>query len=129
MCQFTIDVVALSTSDRVELLGGRLVARVFDVDLLLPLALVSLGTGVSRAVRSRWGLVRHWWVVVKLVVTCGLMVGDPLVLGTWNEAAISSGSSGGLLGRELVGGSVVNIVALAGMTVLSVVKPWGRIRA
>lgn len=75
MCQFTIDVVALSTSDRVELLGGRELAHVFDVDLLLPLASVSLGTGVLRAVRSKWGLVRHWWVFVKLVVTCGLMVG------------------------------------------------------
>jgi len=97
LCQFTIDVVALSTSDRVVVVGGRELAHVFDVDLLLPLALVSLGTGVLRAVRSRWGLVRHWWVFVKLVVTCGLMVGDPLFLGTWNEAAISSGLSGGLL--------------------------------
>lgn len=127
LCQFTIDVVALSTSDGVERLGGRELAHVFDLDLLLPLALVALGTGVVRAVRSRWGLVRHWWVFVKLVVTCVLMVGDPVFLGAWNEAARRSSSS--VLGWQLIGGSVVNVGALVGMTVLSVVKPWGRVRA
>jgi hypothetical protein len=37
--------------------------------VLVPLALASLVTGVVQSLISPWGLMRHYWVVVKLVIT------------------------------------------------------------
>jgi hypothetical protein len=43
---------------------GRLVSVA-----IIPLALASLVTGLVMAVGTRWGLVRHWWVLISLVLT------------------------------------------------------------
>ena len=37
--------------------------------VLVPLALASLLTGIVQSLGSKWGLVRHYWVVVKLFIT------------------------------------------------------------
>lgn len=37
--------------------------------VLVPLAVASLVTGVAQSLLTRWGLVRHYWVVFKLVIT------------------------------------------------------------
>jgi cytochrome bd-type quinol oxidase subunit 2 len=37
--------------------------------VLVPLAVASLITGVLQALASPWGLFRHYWVVIKLVIT------------------------------------------------------------
>lgn len=40
--------------------------------LIAPLAVLALSTGVWLAVRTRWGLLRYWWVTIKLAVTATL---------------------------------------------------------
>src|SRR4051794_3870847 len=37
--------------------------------VLVPLALLSLGTGVLLGLLTPWGLFRHWWVTAKLALT------------------------------------------------------------
>ena len=37
--------------------------------VLVPLSLASLATGVVQALGTPWGLVRHYWVVIKLAMT------------------------------------------------------------
>ncbi len=39
--------------------------------LVAPLAIVALGTGVLQAALSPWGLVKYWWVTIKLTTTAG----------------------------------------------------------
>lgn len=36
--------------------------------VLLPLAIASFLTGIVQSLGTKWGLVRHYWVVVKLVI-------------------------------------------------------------
>ena len=36
--------------------------------VIVPLALAALVTGVVSALGTTWGLLRHYWVVTKLVV-------------------------------------------------------------
>jgi hypothetical protein len=36
---------------------------------IVPLALMALVTGVVQGIGTRWGLLRHYWVVIKLVIT------------------------------------------------------------
>jgi hypothetical protein len=37
--------------------------------LLAPLAIVALGSGVLLGLLTQWGLLKHWWVTIKLVLT------------------------------------------------------------
>jgi len=38
---------------------------------LIPLSLLSLATGLIQSLLGRWGLLRHYWVVVKLLMNVG----------------------------------------------------------
>jgi hypothetical protein len=37
--------------------------------VIVPLSLVSLLTGLVMALGTKWGLVRHWWVLISFVLT------------------------------------------------------------
>lgn len=50
------------------------VAHLVEVWLAAPLAVTALGTGILQATLSGWGLVRHWWITVKLAGTAGFTV-------------------------------------------------------
>lgn len=36
---------------------------------IVPLAIASLVTGIAIAAGTRWGLFRHWWVLISLALT------------------------------------------------------------
>jgi hypothetical protein len=96
--------------------------------LLVPLALVSLTGGVALGLLTPWGLVRHWWVLLKLVLTTVGSVLAVLVLAPAlgrADAAVDAGRPvvDGLLWRAPTGASVVLLATL----VLSVAKPFGRV--
>ena len=83
------------------------------------------------------GLFRHYWVVAKLVLTVGATA--LLLLHQYTAVASASklvleqaGFSDALLnalGRQLTMDAVLAIVVLMIATVLSILKPWGGIRA
>ena len=57
-------------SDDTEL--ARAVYPAMDVIVraaIVPLAVMSVLTGVIQGLGSRWGLFRHYWVVIKLIIT------------------------------------------------------------
>lgn len=105
--------------------------------VVLPMAVaavVSLLSGILLGLGTRWGLVRYWWVAVKLVLNA-LMVTLIVVLLQPGMAEV------GLAGRQLAadGATAVDTsflvfppaVSLSMLTlavVLAVAKPWGRIR-
>ncbi len=106
----------------------------FVVWPMLVSGLVSLVTGVILGLGSKYGLVRYWWVAVKLVLN--------LVLCTLILVALRPGLGDvAQYGRELAAGTaaqrdvsdlffppIVSLSALTFATVLSVAKPWGRLR-
>lgn len=107
----------------------------FVVWPMLVSALLSLGTGVLLGLGTKWGLLRYWWVTVKLVlnlVLCSLIVlvlqpgmgevgtyGQDLVTGSPDPATVSM----------LFFPPAVSLTALVVATVLAVFKPWGRTRS
>jgi len=110
--------VVLGLSDMAELrthapdgaldgLTGALVAWV-----LVPDVAAVLGTGVILAAASAWGLTRYWWLLGKLFIAA--------VLSVYGLAAM-------LTATHTVCDRLVAAAALAAATVLSVVKPWGRV--
>ena len=95
--------------------------------VLVPLAAASLTTGVVEGLTTRWGLVRHYWVLFKLLLTLAATV--VLVLYTRTLSVLAADAVDG--GPELDGATVVvhsgaALVLLVAATVLAVFKPRGR---
>ena len=98
-------------------------------------ALISLVTGVLLGMASRYGLVRYWWVAVKLAMNLILSV---LVIFLLRPSLHDAGAFGRRLATDLPGAldsttlvfpPIVSTSALALAFVLSVFKPWGRTRS
>lgn len=101
--------------------------------VVVPLAFASLLTGVVQALGTRWGLVRHYWVLVKLALTLvatGLLVLHMQVVEQVADAAASGLPGPGLEGARLQlvldAGAAVLVLLIA--TAVSVYKPRGLTR-
>ena len=90
--------------------------------LTVPLGLVAVATGILLGLGTRWGLVRHWWVVAKIVGAVAVIVTDPLLLARAAHRAAATGNAP----SWLYGPAIAHVVVLAVATVLSVFKPRGR---
>jgi DMSO/TMAO reductase YedYZ heme-binding membrane subunit len=62
-------IAGISAGDDQTVRSVYIAMRVTAWAVLVPLALASLATGVLQALGTRWGLLRHYWVVTKLVIT------------------------------------------------------------
>jgi hypothetical protein len=96
---------------------------IFTGGIVPPTAMAALITGVILSLGTKWGLFTHVWIVTKLVLTvaailCGIFVISPAV-----QQAIAGSPP-----RVLVAAAALNVVMLGAATVISVFKPWGRLR-
>ncbi|MBA2383014.1 MAG: DUF2269 domain-containing protein [Chloroflexi bacterium] len=64
-----LDLTVATSSDPTTVRGAWTAMGLIATSILVPLALASLITGILISVGTRWGLIRHWWVVVSLVLT------------------------------------------------------------
>ena len=131
-------VVAAATSigaDPEQVRGGYQVMAMLTAAVLLPLALASLVTGLICSLGTAWGLLRHYWVLVKLVLN--LVATVVLVLYTRSieyAATVAAQPSLSEADRDLlrdpthlVHATAALIVVLAAL-VLAVYKPRGLTR-
>jgi hypothetical protein len=102
---------------------------------LLTMGMLCLLTGVLLGLGSRYGLVRYWWVAVKL--TLNLVLSGLVLVALAPEVAdaaerarqFDAGVAAPLGVGDLVFPPIVSPTALLVAMVLAVFKPWGRIRA
>lgn len=100
-------------------------------DMIIPLCLASLATGAVASLTSRWGLVRHYWVAVKLVVTLGatlVLFVHARPIAMLAELAARSDLSPGdhrAIRGQLVADAAAALGVLIVATVLGVYKPRG----
>lgn len=103
---------------------------VIDFALVIPLAFGALVSGVVISLATKWRLLRHWWVLIKLVVTVAVIVFSTFGVGVWVEQSIAATaeSRAGMspVAVELVVGASANIAAFLFMTWVSITKPWSR---
>ncbi|MGI5167970.1 hypothetical protein ACQEU3_26830 [Spirillospora sp. CA-253888] len=120
-------------SEEVRGLAYRSLAT-FVVWPMLISALLSLATGLLLGLGTRWGLLRYWWVAVKLVLNLVLCVLIVLALQPGMEEvgeygrALGAGAAEPREVSDLFYPPAVSLTALTIATVLAVAKPWGRIR-
>jgi hypothetical protein len=98
--------------------------------VIVPLCWASLLTGVVQSLGTPWGLVRYYWVLLKLAMTVFCTVG--LLLHTRAIRYAAGLAMAGSLGTEadpvriqLVVTAGAAVVLLLAATVLSVYKPRG----
>ncbi|HVX43461.1 MAG TPA: hypothetical protein VHC49_06235 [Mycobacteriales bacterium] len=123
----------LSNSDHTKSLCYQAL-ELFAVWPLFGAGLVCLATGVVLGVGSKYGVVRFWWVALKLalnllmtaLVLISLRVGIPEVAEDGRRLAAGEPSTTTI--GDVIFPPVVAPLLLLTAVVLSVFKPWGRIR-
>jgi hypothetical protein len=128
-----LDVAAATSQEAQTLRAAYLAMELIAWYVIVPLALASLLTGLVMSVGTKWGLFRHYWVLISLlltiVATVVLLAETQTISYFADIAADPTTSSDELrtLGSTLVhsvGGTVVLLVVL----VLNVYKPRGMTR-
>lgn len=97
--------------------------------LLLPVALLSLTTGLVLSLGTTWGLARHRWVWAKFWLT---LVAAGLTVFSFkpgaDEAAALVAAGEPVPGTDLLIPPAVSLALYAFLTAISVLKPWGLTR-
>ena len=108
--------------------------ELITIYVIVPLSLASLLTGIIQSLGTPWGLFRHYWVLIKLLLTGLATVVLVLQLGpigylgdAARGAAVSMADLRGL-GTSMVIHAVGGLLVLLMTTVLSVYKPRGLTR-
>jgi len=104
---------------------GLLVSRA-----IVPLALAALLTGLVMSLGTKWGLIRHWWVLISFLLTIGatvVLLSETRVIGaTAAIAADPSTPPDQLLALpNTLPHSVGGLVVLLVVQVLNIYKPQG----
>jgi len=101
--------------------------------VLVPLSLASLVTGLVQSLGSKWGLFRHYWVLVKFLLTVvativllTFMRGFSNLAGVAMEPTLSGVDVGGHGGASPVVHAGLGLLVLLVAVVLSIYKPWGK---
>jgi hypothetical protein len=130
----TLAVVAATTADEVLARAALRVMEPATNFVIVPLALVALGTGVAQALATPWGLLRHYWVVIKLLLTVFAVV--VLVDYASTASAVTAQAADPTMTatqlRDLTVGPIIHaaggLIILTTTTALSVFKPRGLTR-
>lgn len=126
--------IAALTSEQTDLVRGVYLAMQWaGPTVLVPLAAASLATGVLQSLTTRWGLWRHYWVIVKLalaVFATVVLVLYTQTLDAFAAAAQSDAPSARALleNPSIVVHSVGALIVLGIATILSIYKPVGLTR-
>lgn len=124
----------VSTDTGGGLITRSLILKVIDDYLIIPGAIGCLITGLIYGIWTRWGLIKHKWVAVKLVLSIAQILFGTFVLGPWvNGNVLISGAIGVLaladpvfnsnMHNTLIWGPV-QLFFLLFMVVISIFKPW-----
>src|SRR6516165_5493010 len=104
--------------------------------VMVPLSLAALLTGIIQSLGTEWGLFRHYWLLMKFVLT--LAATFLLLLHQYTAvtraaklvSAVTAGTipSAGSTGVQLMGDAALGLLVLLVITILSFYKPWGLTR-
>lgn len=126
---FATAIVGTVMADEAIVRGIYVAMAVVTWDVIVPLATASLLIGVVQALLTPWGLVRHYWVVVKLILTivayAVLLVRTATVNELANAAMTGRVATMGQAKMTLLIHSGGGLAVLLVVTVLSVYKPRG----
>jgi hypothetical protein len=123
-----------TSDDAQTVLAAYIAMQVMTALIIVPLCFASLVTGVVASLGTTWGLFRHYWVLVKLLLTAGSTLAllvhlRPIELMAQAAAAGTASSPDLAEARlQLVFASGAALLVLLMTTALSIYKPRGLTR-
>ncbi|MFJ7082743.1 DUF2269 domain-containing protein [Streptomyces griseus] len=120
----TLGLTAFLTGDPATASAATRAMKVFGDWLVVPVALLSLVSGLVLALGTPWGLARHRWVWIKFwltLITTGLSI---FSLHPGIDAAVADE----VVDINLVIAPSVATATYLFITAISVLKPWGLTR-
>lgn len=121
--------LASGQSDRVQ--AAYPILKLVGWWVIVPLCMGALVTGLVQSLGTRWGLVRHYWVVAKLALT---VIMTAVLLGHLpavnHAASLAPGLAPaphwhGAMPLSTVVHAGGGVAVLLAVTTLSIFKPWG----
>ena len=133
-CFLALAIAGLNSQDARMVRAAYLAMELMAWFVIVPLAFASLLTGIVQSLGTPWGLFRHYWVLVKLLLTSFativLLLKMELIGYVASIAAETTLSSADLRAArtELVAHASGGLLMLLVPMVLSVYKPRGMTR-
>jgi hypothetical protein len=126
-----LGVAAARSQDAQTVRAAWIAMEVTGWFVIVPLALAALLTGLVMALGTPWGLFRHYWVLIALVLTIlatvVLLLHMPTVSAVADTARETDDAHLGGLGGDLLHPGL-GLAVLLVITVLNVYKPRGLTR-
>lgn len=112
--------------------------HIIDENLLKYPALATLITGILLSIWTQWGLVKYYWVVIKLVLTIFVIFLGIFFLNDWFSYLVKTAEQIGISALDestfkstwlsIIITGVFNLSCLAFMTFITYFKPFGKIK-
>jgi hypothetical protein len=124
-------VAGLSSSSPQTVQGAYVAMELVGWSVIVPLGIASLLTGVLQSLGTVWGLLRHYWVIAKLLITVLatliLLVHMQPVGHLADAVAQATLADGELEGMriQLIADAAAALLVLLAAAALSVFKPRG----
>ena len=135
LAKLTLGVTAATSAD--PGVARALYAATEVVNPIFPAAAIgTIATGLLLSLGTKWGLLQHYWVVTKLLLTVGVIatavrLGDRAVQQAIAATAEPTTIDGTILGIALAATlllvlSAAHALMLGAAMAISVYKPWGK---
>jgi hypothetical protein len=124
-------IAGLTTHDAQMARAAYLSMELIGWFVIVPFSLAALLTGLVQSLGTQWGLLRHWWIVVKFLLTIASTI---VLLRHMQSVSLMSRIAAGTtlsnadfhgLRIQLVVHPVSGLLVLLAITMVSVLKPWG----
>ena len=121
--------IGLTSPDERTVRGAYLVMAPAAWFVLVPLAHASLLSGILLSLGTAWGLLRHYWVLLKLLITAFSTVILMIYMGTFRQMAGIAADPvvelGVVRNPSPMVHAILALVLLTIATVLAIYKPFG----
>jgi len=125
-------ITTLTAGDAQTIRGAHIALELIAWSVLVPLSVASLLSGIVQSLGTKWGLMRHYWVVIKLWITVlatAVLLLYTQTLGAASDAARRTAARSDLdpllQSPSPVLHATVALLLLLAATVLAVFKPAG----
>jgi hypothetical protein len=131
-----LSIAGLMSADAETVRGAYVAMNLIGQFVIVPLSVVALLTGIIQSLGTEWGLFRHYWLLMKFLLTLAanflLLLHQFTAVGRAAKlaSAATAGTmpSAGRTGVQLVGDAGLGLLVLLIITILSFYKPWGLTR-
>jgi hypothetical protein len=133
LAYLAIAITGLTSEDVPVMRAAYLSMELVGWFVIVPCAFAALVSGLVQSLGTDWGLVRHYWVLIKFLLTVGattILLVHMRVVSKMAHAAMEGVVSADLrtMRIQLVVHAAGGLLVLLATSTLSIYKPWGRTR-